>query len=425
MASLRMMAAAVRPTCLGTFVLALGLGAGSCNGTETPETPGSGGTPQTGGSAQGGSGGTLPTTGGRATGGTSTGGVPATGGKASGGTSTGGVPASGGKASGGTATGGLASTGGTSGGSPSSCGLPAAGTSGVAKPSGTAGNLKVVNWAGFKGAVSYTFDDANSSQVSHYSELQALGVRYTFFLIGNKISSNLSTWQKAVADGHEIGNHTQTHNSVTQSDVTQCDSTIKSSLGVTPYTMANPNGTTTYSQWAQQLYFLDRGVSDGLMMPGKESPVDPFNTYCYIPATGAAASAFNGEVDSAVSQGGWRVVLVHGFTGGNDGAYQPVDIAQFTSAVTYAKGKAGLWIDSYMNVGAYWRGQNAFQKVTPTTSGSNQTWTWTLPAHFPPGKCLRVTVDGGTLTQNGSTLGWDSHGYYEVKLDAGSLTLSP
>jgi hypothetical protein len=116
--------------------------------------------------------------------------------------------------------------------------------------------------------------------------------------------------------------------------------------------------------------------------------------------------------------------LVHGFSGGSDGAYQPVDIAQFTSAVTYAKGKAGLWIDSYMNVGAYWRGQNAFP-ANPTTSGSDQTWTWTKPAHFPPGKCLRVTVTGGTLKQNGAALAWDTHGYYEIHLDAGSVTLSP
>ncbi len=334
---------------------------------------------------------------------------------------TGGAPTSGGRATGGTATGGT-----STGGNPTSCGLPAAGTSGVAKPSGTPGNLKVLNWAGFQGAVTFTFDDGTSSQVAHYSELQALGVRYTFFLIGSGISSNKTTWQKAVADGHEIGNHTQTHNSVTQSDVQQGDSTIKSQLGVTPYTMANPNGTSTYSQWAQQLYFLDRGVANGLMMPNKvgSGGVDPFNTYCYIPATSAPTSDFNSQVDSAVSQGGWRVVLVHGFTGGGDGAYQPVDITQFVNAVKYAKGKAGLWTDSYMNVGAYWRGQAVFP-AQPTTSGSTQTWTWTLPAHFPPGKCLRVKVDGGTLKQGNNTLAWDSHGYYEVALDAGSLTLSP
>ena len=48
-----------------------------------------------------------------------------------------------------------------------------------------------------------------------------------------------------------------------------------------------------------------------------------------------------------------------------------------------------------------------------------------LPPHFPPGHFVRVTVGGGSLQQGGHTLTWDGHGYYEVALDAGSLTWSP
>ncbi|XYI04306.1 hypothetical protein ACMHYB_07005 [Sorangium sp. So ce1128] len=69
--------------------------------------------------------------------------------------------------------------------------------------------------------------------------------------------------------------------------------------------------------------------------------------------------------------------------------------------------------------------QKALSSVTPTTSGSDRTWRWTLPAHFPPGKYLRVKVDGGTLKQGGRTLQWNDHGYYEIALDEGSVTLSP
>jgi hypothetical protein len=35
-----------------------------------------------------------------------------------------------------------------------------------------------------------------------------------------------------------------------------------------------------------------------------------------------------------------------------------------------------------------------------------------------------VKVDGGSSTQSGTELVWDDHGYYEVALDAGTLTLS-
>ena len=52
-------------------------------------------------------------------------------------------------------------------------------------PSGTPGNLKVLDWAGFKSAVTYTFDDAQPSQVEHYAELQATGVRHTFYITGS------------------------------------------------------------------------------------------------------------------------------------------------------------------------------------------------------------------------------------------------
>jgi hypothetical protein len=58
-------------------------------------------------------------------------------------------------------------------------------------------------------------------------------------------------------------------------------------------------------------------------------------------------------------------------------------------------------------------------------SGSDKTWTWTLPGNFPPGKYLRVTVPGGTVKQKGVELAWDPHGYYEIALDALSVTVSP
>jgi hypothetical protein len=78
-----------------------------------------------------------------------------------------------------------------------------------------------------------------------------------------------------------------------------------------------------------------------------------------------------------------------------------------------------------VNVGAYWRGQKLLAGTTPVATGTTQTWTWTLPAHFPPGKRLRVRVDGGTLSQGGKPLPWDPHGYYEIALDAGALAVSP
>jgi len=330
-----------------------------------------------------------------------------------------------------TSTSGNAGAGGTSGSGGSgwtpggSSMLPVPPGSGVAQPAGTPGNLTVLNWAGFKAAVSYTFDDTNSSQIANYAALQALGVRMTFYLITNKTTElNNPVWAQAVLDGHELGNHTRSHQMTgTAEDVDGGDMDLRQKFGITVWTMAAPYGSTTYVPLAATRYLINRGVNGGTIAANGNT--DPFNINCYVPPAGAPATAFNAEIDSGRSAGGWKTVLVHGFNGGSDGAYQPVAIEEFTAGVEHAKSLGDVWIDSVVNVGAYWRAQKMFSTLTPTTSGSATTWTWTLPEHFPPGRYLRVKVDGGTLTQGGQALAWDDHGYYEVALDAGSLTLSP
>ena len=332
----------------------------------------------------------------------------------------------GGAGSGGTsATGGTGGTGGAPVIVPPVGQLPVPPGGGIAQPAGTPGNLTVLNWAGFKSAVSYTFDDTNSSQIQNYPALQALGVRMTFYLITSKTTElNNPVWVQAVADGHELGNHTRTHQMTgTEADVDGGDLDLRQKFGITVWTMASPYGNTSYPPIATTRYLINRGVNGGTIAPN--SSTDPFNINCYVPPGDAPASAFNAEIDSGRAAGGWKTVLVHGFTGGTDGAYLPVALGEFTASVNYAKAFGDVWIDSVVNIGAYWRAQKLFSTLTPATSGATTTWTWTLPAHFPPGKYLRVKVDGGVLAQGGQTLAWDEHGYYEVALDAGSLTLSP
>ena len=306
-----------------------------------------------------------------------------------------------------------------------SFGLPVPPGGGVPRPSGTPGGLTVLDWAGFRAAVSYTFDDTNSSQIVNYPALNALGVPMTFYLITNKKEFNDPVWAQAIKDGHEIGSHTRSHRRPgTDADVDAGALDIRNKLGVTVYTMAAPFGDPSYIALASPRYLINRGVHDGNILPNGNT--DPFNINCFVPPAGAAASAFNKAINAGRAAGAWKTVLVHGFTGGSDSAYQPVAIGEFTASVNYAKSLGDVWIDTVLNVAAYWRAQKMFAGITPTTSGNSRTWTWTLPAHFPPGKVLRVRVGGGTLTQpGGRTLTWDDHGYYEVALDAGSVTLSP
>lgn len=343
-------------------------------------------------------------------------------------TSAGGGDAAGGTSSVDNSAGGDNATGGAGGPVDYSCkNLPAPiGSAGVAKPSGTAGNLKVINWAGYTGAVSFTFDDQTTSQMAAYPTLNALGVKYTFYVVSGWGLTNANLAQ-AVADGHEIGNHSASHTTtITAADIDNATTAIQQKFGVTPYTFAAPNGTNGASGWEQYAktrFIIDRGVSNGQMKPNDN--VDQWNSFCYLPPAAETAANMQKEILTAQTNGAWKTMLVHGFTVPADSAYHPVVLEDFTATVQYAKALGNLWLDKVMNIGAYWVGQKLVTKATPTASGSDQVYSWTWPSFYPPNSCVRVTVDGGTLKQNGTELPWDEHGYYEVSLNAGSLTLSP
>jgi hypothetical protein len=91
----------------------------------------------------------------------------------------------------------------------------------------------------------------------------------------------------------------------------------------------------------------------------------------------------------------------------------------------HARGTGGLWIDTVERIGSYWLAEKLFHDLTPQGDSNSKTWSWTLPGQFPANSYLRVTVDGGTLSQNGSDLPWNNHGFYEAALDMGTLEWRP
>ena len=360
----------------------------------------------------------------------------------SGGTTTGaagagGSSASGGQASGGEGAGGTAAgNGGSSGaGVRPNSGLPVPPGGGVPRPDGTPGNLNVLDWAGFAAAVSYSFDDSLASQTQNYSALQATGVRMTFYVVCNNNADN-PVWSQALTDGHEVANHTSHHchddgsgcawgtyaGSLTQ-ELADCSAYIIDQIGAGGvYTTAAPFGDGGYASAAMSGFMINRGVNSGQIAPNDAT--NPFSLPCHLAAENEAASSFNGLIDSARSAGTWQVMLVHSL--GGDGGYNPISVSTVTDSVLHAKDAGDVWVDSVVNVGAYWLGQKALAAAAQTTQGdATTTWMWTLPENFPPKKYLRVTMDGGTLTQGGGALAWDDHGYYEIALDEGSLTLGP
>jgi peptidoglycan/xylan/chitin deacetylase (PgdA/CDA1 family) len=338
----------------------------------------------------------------------------------------------------GSATGAGGAAGAVMIGGPSGLPVPP-GPGGVPPPTGTPGNLHVLNWAGWKAAVTYTFDDAQPSQIEHYAELQATGAHFTFYITsGNSgaIGGFDSTFAQAVTDGHEMGNHTVHHchadlsgcstGSATSLDteLDDCNSYIATHFGQSQiWSAASPYGDTGYDTPDATRFFLNRGVGSGLVAPVDNS--DPFNLPCHAAVASETVDSFNTAIDGGRTAGRWLIFLVHTIMPTTANWYAPIDISVVTGSVAHAQMLGDVWIDTMVNVGAYWRGQKAVATATPVTANGAQTWTWTLPANFPPGKFVRVSVDGGTISQNGTNVPWDSHGYYEIALDAGSLTVSP
>jgi len=317
----------------------------------------------------------------------------------------------------------------------------------VAKPAGTTGQpgLRVLDWAGFKAAMSYTFDDSSPSQIDHYPELKAQRVRATYYIMptANWYSNYDATWKDAAAQGSEIGNHTTHHckaAEVDDNDPNTCpqglgsagaefdDTTdyIRTKIGQPGvWTTAYPFGDMDYKPAATSRFMVARGVWPGMVAPGTGS--DLMNLpLAQVPgdatADGHPVSSFNTAVDTALGQGKWMIYLFHTLLPTTQDWGGGENINAVTGNMTYAKSLGTMWIDSVVNIGAYWRGQQLLQAATPTTSAGVTTWTWTLPPNFPSGRKLRVVVNGGTLTQNGTPLVWNARGYYEVSLDAQSLS---
>ncbi len=371
-----------------------------------PSTGGGGsavaGSPSTGGGGAGTVGGS-----GNAGGAAPTAGAPGAGGTSAGGTSAGGTSA------GGTSAGGMPATAGSGPAATFKCDnlMLAPSMTGVAKPAGAAGGLKVVDWAGFKGAASFTFDDNTPSQLANYTALKNTGGHFTWFLIAS--SASASGYKATIADGQEIANHTQTHpGSASAGEVSTAQTTLKNNFGVDVHSMAAPNCQDAWKAFAAPAkLFQNRGPCGGVPAVSPRDSTDAFLLPAYLPPQGADTANLSGQI----AAGKWRIYVIHGFDS-QGGTYQPVPIASVTGAMSKAVAD-GYWVEGMTNIGAYWQGQ----KLIPATATTSATWS--LPANFPQNMCVRITTTGGTVTQKNETIGWDPHGYYQISLDAGEVTI--
>jgi hypothetical protein len=94
-----------------------------------------------------------------------------------------------------------------------------------------------------------------------------------------------------------------------------------------------------------------RGVANTLV-----GPSGGLTLGCDIPAAGGRRAEPGAQTGRAHTAGKCRVVLVRSFSGGSGSAYQPVVFKTFSASARASKALGDVWIDSVLDIGAYWRG---------------------------------------------------------------------
>jgi peptidoglycan/xylan/chitin deacetylase (PgdA/CDA1 family) len=101
--------------------------------------------------------------------------------------------------------------------------------------------------------IALTYDDGPHATLTPklLDILKARNVKSTFFVIGRNVNAYPDIVKRAVEEGHEIGNHTHTHPSLSklsdagvQKEVTQCNEAIEKAIGNKPNTLRPPYGAT-------------------------------------------------------------------------------------------------------------------------------------------------------------------------------------
>lgn len=234
-------------------------------------------------------------------------------------------------------------------------------------------------------AISISFDDGRSSQVdTGVAVLDQYGVKATFLVLPGSVEERLDGWKKAVANGHEIGNHSLNHpctgnfawsrqNALEDytieqmgSGLAEANSRIQQLLGVKPEVFAYPCGQTfigrgknarSYVPLVAELFIAGRGwLSEG--------PNDPaFCDFAQLTGMEMDGKGFDqilSLVEEAKSSGSWLVLAGHEM--GETGP-QTTSLTMLKKLMAYAQDKSNrVWIAPIGTVTRYIQAQRKVAK---------------------------------------------------------------
>jgi peptidoglycan/xylan/chitin deacetylase (PgdA/CDA1 family) len=300
-------------------------------------------------------------------------------------------------------------------------------------------DLKAVPWNGHKAATSLTFDDGDPSHLDVViPELNKRHLHGTFFLIANKISRE-DEWRKILSDGHEIGNHTLDHKHASEltpqdeeAQVVGAQNVLQKEFGIAIYSFAYPFVEISPGLKAQvaKTDLLGRGGYGASYEVTPDQDPDWANIPSRTTMTAFPFATYQQWISADVEKGGWLVWMIHGLEGTPWG-WQPITKQIFGQILDDLQSN-DIWVGTFTEVGAYLRAQKAFEKSQVQKSDQGETWTWTIPDHFPPNVLLKVrpspalAAGGQTIEirQGNQKLSPDAKGDYSIHFDLKGLQLS-
>lgn len=229
-------------------------------------------------------------------------------------------------------------------------------------------------------AVSLSFDDARQSQVDAGTALlDQYGIKATFYVQPSTVKPRLEGWKRAVANGHEIGNHSLNHPCTgnfpwarqkaledytiveMRNELVEANKQIEELLGVKPNVFAYPCGQTfigrgqntkSYIPVVSELFLTGRGWLD-------EGPNDP--TFCdFAQLTGMEMDGKDFDqilplLENAKKTGAWLVLAGHEM--GETGS-QTTRLTMLRNLIKYAQDPTnGIWIAPVGTVAKYIQSQ--------------------------------------------------------------------
>ena len=284
-----------------------------------------------------------------------------------------------------------------------------------------AGPITTVPWDGHPGAVSFTFDDCEISQLNNLGDYfdKNDDIKVTFFLTGGMNAGNQSKYFPMVEKGHEIGNHSKTHADLTNTnnlkgEVTDYKHDLEQRSGAEVISFATPYcyyNDAVEAEIAKE-HIVNRNCQGATKYKWDEEPIwERISSDCYQGNTQQST----GNMSEAKQKNAWTVQLNHGVTGG--GGYS-ISKNDMISIMDEAKAQ-GLWRAPMGRVAAYYRAHFVIDKATSTDIDGGFKVTWKSPhSAMPKSVPLRVKIegaDGKTVKQKGKEVKAESDGSFVIE----------